>query len=69
MKIPSNLKRETKSTLISLIREMEEAIKKECYRCMCISPQDAYAKIKDCGGLHLEEGNCPLYEFRPWGQV
>lgn len=63
--MPKNLRRETKNTLIVLIREMEGAIKKECCRCMNVSKT---SRIKDCGGLHLEEGNCPLYEFRPWGQ-
>lgn len=63
MKVPSNLKRERKANLISLIREMEKAIKKECFRCMNASSRK---KVDDCGGLALEEGNCPLYEFRPW---
>lgn len=63
MKIPSDLRREKKTKLISLIREMEKAIKVECFRCMNASPRK---KIDDCGGLALENGNCPLYDFRPW---
>jgi len=41
---------------------MERAIKEECKRCLGITQLRG---IKDCGGLNLEDGNCPLYDFRP----
>ena len=65
MKIPSSLKAESKYTLIRIIRAMQSAIKAECCRCMGV---ENLVGTSDCGGLNLEDGNCPLYEFRPWAR-
>ena len=67
MEIPSNLKSKKVSRykLIRIIRGMQKAVKAECLRCMGI---DKMRKVKDCEGLYLEDGNCPLYPFRPWAR-
>jgi len=59
MKIPSNLKCESKMFCIRLVRTLQAAIKEHCYRCMNIPPTP---RTMDCG---LED--CPLHEYRPWG--
>lgn len=57
MKIKTNLRNESKSELIRAIRNMQEAIKLDCYDCMC------GCKKKDC----LVK-KCSLYKYRPWAK-
>ena len=64
MKIPKNLKDTDKNTLKRMVRVMQKAIAAECRRCMGV---ENLRGIKDCGGLHVEDDNCPLYPFSPWG--
>lgn len=52
-----NLKSFRKNQLIKIIRNFEEAIKLNCYKCM-----GGQKKI-DC-----ELGKCSLYSFRPWAK-
>jgi len=59
MRIASNLRTQPKNVSIRLIRAMQKAIKEHCYRCMNIPPTP---RTMDC---ELED--CPLYEYRPWG--
>lgn len=63
MKIPENLANRKKLTLRRYIRALQRAIRGECLRCMNI--ENLRKKI-DCNGLNLEDGNCPLYEYRPF---
>ena len=53
----NKLKGERKFAIIKSHRELEEAIKKNCYDCM------GHQKKIDC---ELEK--CPLYRFRPWSK-
>lgn len=67
MQIPTNLKSKkvSRSRLIRIIRAQQRAIKEECKRCMGVT---SLRGVKDCEGSHLDDGNCPLYGFRPWSQ-
>jgi len=65
MKIPKNLSNTNRNTLKRMVRIQQEAIAAECRRCLNC---ESLRGIKDCGGLHLEEGNCPLYDLSPFGQ-
>lgn len=65
MMLPNNLKILSRDALKHIIRLQQKAIAAECRRCLC---RESLRGIKDCGGLHLEEGNCPLYDFSPFGQ-
>lgn len=65
MKIPKNLKDTNRNTLKRMVRAMQKAIAAECRRCMGV---ETLRGIQDCGGLNLDDGNCPLYESSPFGQ-
>lgn len=65
MKVPKNLKDVNRNGLKHIIRAQQQAIAAECRRCL---NRKSLQGVKDCGGLHLEEGNCPLYDFSPFGQ-
>lgn len=60
MKIPSNLSTLSRNKMKRLIRTMQRAIYAECRRCM---GTDRF--LKDCDGLNLADGECPLYDLRP----
>lgn len=52
-----NLKSLKKALIIKSHRNLEEAIKANCYDCM------GCQKRIDC-----EVGKCPLYRYRPWSK-
>ena len=53
-----NLRSVSKQKIIRMIRQMETAIKKNCYDCM------AGQKRLDC-----KDKKCNLYSYRPWVEV
>lgn len=63
MKIREKLTNKTKWALKRYIGALRKAIRAECLRCMNI--ENLRKKI-DCDGLNLEDGNCPLYDYRPF---
>lgn len=63
MRIPDSLANKSKWTLRRYVRALQRAIREECLRCMNIKTLRA---TKDCCGLDLENGDCPLYDFRPF---
>lgn len=54
----SSLKSESKYKAIRIVRELETAIKLNCYDCM------GHQKKVDC-----ELDTCTLYPFRPWAKT
>jgi len=65
VKIPTNLREVPRNRLIRIVNTMRKAIAAECRRCIGVK---SLRGAEDCGGLDLEDGNCPLYPFRPWVQ-
>jgi len=63
VRIPSNLREVPRNKLIRIVNAMRKVIVAECRRCIGVNTLRA---VEDCGGLNLEDGDCPLYPFRPW---